>query len=312
MKMIYKNFIYEAVAFEQTPAFQSWFANSKVVDYDGDPLEVYHGTTHDFDTFDLRKTYADGFVGGGFYFTANPDDAHVNYAGKGPDAENKIDELKEQIESNDNSEIAEILGISEEEVDNAADEGTLADIIKAHAEKQILGDNPKPNIMPVFLRMVNPYYIGEEFKQYFEYNTNYDEETEEEGEPEGEGARLIEAIENAINELEYVDHQKMIAEVHEALEPYDGGFTSNQFFDTLKGLEGLIDAYSREENVKPGNFFRDIILECGFDGVIMDASRFHNMKEVRGTLHYIAYSPNQVKSVYNKNPSENNNITKEE
>jgi hypothetical protein len=34
-----------------TPAFQAWFGDSKVVDAQGKPLVVYHGTTHDFAAF---------------------------------------------------------------------------------------------------------------------------------------------------------------------------------------------------------------------------------------------------------------------
>jgi hypothetical protein len=41
----------------QTPEFQSWFGESKVVDGDGKPLVVYHGTHSDFTQFDrLQKS----------------------------------------------------------------------------------------------------------------------------------------------------------------------------------------------------------------------------------------------------------------
>lgn len=36
----------------RTPAFKRWFGNSKVVDADGKPLVMYHGTMRDFDVFD--------------------------------------------------------------------------------------------------------------------------------------------------------------------------------------------------------------------------------------------------------------------
>lgn len=38
-----------------TPAFWKWFGDSNVVDEDGQPLVVYHGTTHDFTKFDQSK-----------------------------------------------------------------------------------------------------------------------------------------------------------------------------------------------------------------------------------------------------------------
>ena len=38
-----------------TPQFKAWFGKSKVVDKDGNPLVVYHGTVHDFDTFSMER-----------------------------------------------------------------------------------------------------------------------------------------------------------------------------------------------------------------------------------------------------------------
>lgn len=51
----------------KTPAFLNWFKGSKVVDSDGAPLVVYHGTTADFDAFQ---------EGTGF-FSSNPDEANI-------------------------------------------------------------------------------------------------------------------------------------------------------------------------------------------------------------------------------------------
>ena len=62
--------------------FINWFGDwlsedktnvSKVVDENGEPLMVYHGTKHDFDTFDY-KFFGErdgGNSGRGFYFTPN-------------------------------------------------------------------------------------------------------------------------------------------------------------------------------------------------------------------------------------------------
>ena len=58
----------------ETDAFKNWFGNSKVVDENGNPLVVYHGTNADFDTFDNsvnqnkhRQVGADL----GYFFTDN-------------------------------------------------------------------------------------------------------------------------------------------------------------------------------------------------------------------------------------------------
>lgn len=55
-----------------SPAFKAWFGNSKVVDENGKPMVVYHGTAKaGFDEFD---TYGSnyGLMGQGAYFTENP------------------------------------------------------------------------------------------------------------------------------------------------------------------------------------------------------------------------------------------------
>jgi hypothetical protein len=53
-----------------TAAFNAWFGDSKVVDENGDPLVVYHGTEQEFDQFSPDEQAA-GKLGKGFYFTPN-------------------------------------------------------------------------------------------------------------------------------------------------------------------------------------------------------------------------------------------------
>lgn len=71
----------------RTPAFKKWFGDwenypeiaSKVVDENGEPLVVYHGTKNKFNVFDLShfgKTDT-GFFGKGFYFTSSKETAET-------------------------------------------------------------------------------------------------------------------------------------------------------------------------------------------------------------------------------------------
>lgn len=60
-----------------TPEFKRWFGDSKVVDENGRPLIVYHGTQGNFDSF--RPT-TQGQFGPGIYMTASPVEAS-KYAG---------------------------------------------------------------------------------------------------------------------------------------------------------------------------------------------------------------------------------------
>jgi len=57
-----------------TEAFQNWFGDSKVVDENGEPLVVYHGTDEQFDVFDPAKAGMGndrGMRGRGLYFSPN-------------------------------------------------------------------------------------------------------------------------------------------------------------------------------------------------------------------------------------------------
>jgi hypothetical protein len=69
----------------RTKAFKDWFGDwendpanaSKVVDDNGEPLVVYHGSERDYDIFDKEKTYdSRGYLTiTGFYFTTNKEEA---------------------------------------------------------------------------------------------------------------------------------------------------------------------------------------------------------------------------------------------
>lgn len=58
-----------------TAEFKAWFKDSKVVDSDGNPMVVYHGTDSDFATFNAGR----GDLGKGIYFASAADDA-ASYA----------------------------------------------------------------------------------------------------------------------------------------------------------------------------------------------------------------------------------------
>ena len=312
MKIAFKNFIYESIEITETPAFKAWFGNSKVVDDDGEPLKVYHGTTGNFDTFDIKKVYHASYVGKGFYFTSNPHDANSNYAsGVGADTNIKIANVSENWNNiEDFDELSNAIGVPVDEIEKADSEGKLYQLLQNKARDLIIGENPAPNIMPVYLKIENPFYVGDKFKQYFDYIIPFDEESEEYGEPEGDAVPLMNAFEYELDELEYINRDEMLSKFTEEINLYDGGFYSTEFFKAIQDSEGLIDAcYGGSQNYI-GEFIKRIILRAGFDGIIMDASVF-KMEGTRGTNHYIVYQPNQIKSIFNKNPTQDANITKE-
>ena len=64
-----------AIPQTETPAFKSWFGDSKVVDKDGKPLVVYHGTDKDVKAFRVKNR------GLAYYFTPDADQAS-SYSGQ--------------------------------------------------------------------------------------------------------------------------------------------------------------------------------------------------------------------------------------
>ena len=78
------------------------FANSKVVDENGNLKVVYHGTAAgEFSIFDKSKGSVEGDFGSGFYFSDDSNDVATNYEGGGPDFENKVARLAERIEQDE-------------------------------------------------------------------------------------------------------------------------------------------------------------------------------------------------------------------
>ncbi|MFR5795086.1 MAG: hypothetical protein ACLUI3_05645 [Christensenellales bacterium] len=63
----------------ETRQFKRWFKDSKVVDEDGKPLIVYHGSDADFNAFDMTKGRANMDIQGAF-FSPWDDDA-AGYGG---------------------------------------------------------------------------------------------------------------------------------------------------------------------------------------------------------------------------------------
>lgn len=58
-----------------TPEFKSWFRGSKIVDSDGNPLKLFHGTADSIDEFDLEHPNRKdtGWLGTGVYMTTSSD-----------------------------------------------------------------------------------------------------------------------------------------------------------------------------------------------------------------------------------------------
>ncbi len=64
-----------------TPEFKRWFGESKVVDGNGEPLVVYHGTQSNFDSYNPSPDHDHNILGDAIYFT--PDAKLAGWAAEG-------------------------------------------------------------------------------------------------------------------------------------------------------------------------------------------------------------------------------------
>lgn len=79
----------------ESPKFKKWFGDSKVVDENGNPLVVYHGTGADVNIFNRSKSRSK--ANNGFYFTNDPQNA-ATYAS--PTWDDKLYKYDEEVGGN--------------------------------------------------------------------------------------------------------------------------------------------------------------------------------------------------------------------
>jgi len=113
---------------------------------------VYHGTTHNFSQFNKKNINPESYMGSGYYFTSNPKDASINYAGLGPDLTYRLQRKTEEILSNKN-------------IDNwwTAFE---------QAKKQIVGES-EGHIIPSFIKSKLTLDVSPNTKDYIDFTPTY-------------------------------------------------------------------------------------------------------------------------------------------
>jgi hypothetical protein len=162
--------------------FKKWFGDSKVVDDEGNPLVVYHGTTHDFDSFELERGNTGNAVGTGYYFTTSPEDASINYAGEGADLTNKIEREREKVASeleyeyDDVDDIVRDFEVTEEEAQRLLEEQDpdLIDTLAIReAKKRIKGEHDGA-IIPAYIKIEKPFDMTDDKERYgIEWDEEY-------------------------------------------------------------------------------------------------------------------------------------------
>lgn len=272
-------------------AFKDWFGDSKVVDEDGEPLVVYHGTTADFEAFDREKANPESDLGSGFYFSNTVDDVGANYAGFGPDLTGKIEREAERIA---------------DETDRKYDD---PEVIEEARKKFAVNEGAT---IPAYISMKNPVYLGGDNETYLEYEENYDEETDSYDEPSGSLIDFVEGIREASYEFDDVDADKVASFLFE-----QGQISASDIIHLLKSRNTGIQ-YAQDEN---GNLVSNEVIRRGFEAAGFDGFIDYTVNQKFGsekragipmagmneeTVHYIAFRPEQIKSVFNRGTFDKN------
>lgn len=314
--------------------FKEWFGNSKVVDEEGRPLVVYHGTTHEWEVYSTELGNIENDLGIGFYATSSYSDAQMNYLSGGADLTARIEKRIEEISvlaSYDQIAYAdlleEVLGIDTQSDSFDYDEYATEEYFRQIAEAELVGDTEK--IMEVYLSIQNPFvldkfggtYIQYELPDYvqeriteIEEQLQYEEDDdvvmqlEEElddlmynTEYEGTAKELYDAIMEVAYEYD-VDGLEIWERLNEQID-FFSGVTAFDLVRIMKSIDEIAYMVDYEKGGLVGSqFIQDVIKAMGYDGIIYENAKDHFPHMIYlpdGTKHYIAFYPTQIKSIDN-------------
>lgn len=141
---------------------------SKVVDENGEPKVVYHGSGRSFTIFDKQRSDENNELGAGFYFTDNPDVADLyTRSGFSDNEERYVKRAREIFNQKgaergltDKYESIEYFDFAEDHLEDYGflDESVEADYEEAFEQAYEEMFSQK-NVMPVFLNLRSPYMV---------------------------------------------------------------------------------------------------------------------------------------------------------
>jgi hypothetical protein len=319
----------------KTPAFKKWFKKS-VVNEQGEPIELYHGTTHEFTEFNPDSAFFENFLGKSLYFTDSPEDASQNYSTlAGADIVARMgrveDNLRDQIGEME-ADVIELYwpDLDESQVNDLAEqEGDWEEIIGAIAQKEIAGQN-EGSIMPVYVRIERPLYLNGPKETEFSIEPDWDHYEQEakdrmdEDELTGDKEEDAETLRTAAEELYYEDYTPLetgngvdlknaffeLADEHE-LNAADiwNAMREDTGFDYEVAASNLISGIMEHTDIQElqdydsgeyigREFLRDWIERAGYDGAVLDARKqFPGMFHTFGSYPITHYMPFQGRQV---------------
>jgi hypothetical protein len=261
----------------ETPAFKRWFGNSKVVDRDGYPQPVYHGSTHEFDEFKMDNSNDENHYGKGFYFTDSQHDVSKNYGDpKGPDLTSRIERRAEQIIDQQYDGIPSY---------NTPEYEAIYSDAKEKARQEIAGTTGGV-VYVTYLKILRPVIVSAHGSGT-SFEIHYSERSQNEY---GSGVRLWQALLKAAGKFG-VDGQAIWGRAMTHIETTE--FTAYEFEKAIRE-----DVYLLDDLSSPGQLISAVYQAMGFDGIIQKNAEdeFKNMGMHGGTNHYVVWNPRQIKS----------------
>jgi hypothetical protein len=288
---------------------QSLFFNDWAKDHYVPEQTVYHGTTHEFDRFDINKGVSSNAFGQGFYFTSDEQDATQNYTGSGKDQKLKITDMQyELIEENDHDQfyLWNLYGDDSRYRPYFNEDGTVASLqylVEKIAKDTVLGSN-KPRVIPAHIRMKNPIHLTSENDTEHPEKTFVDDTNE-----------TLEFLnENDVDESDNNSYKTVILKLYNILMDYmnssdayqmcedliqtttgsvDGKVSAVMMMDYLKGFLAAFDDDSKDFK---GEIIQRFLNSLGYDSIIMDPNEFfRSYSEDKPIKHYITWDPENIK-----------------
>ena len=273
-------------------------------------MPVYHGTTHEFDQFDINKGTASNVFGPGFYFTSDEEDANQNYTGTGPDQKINIENLEYRLSQEDDDDEYYLWNLYGDDPRYSRDfneDGRPYNpnyLIAKIAKDIVLGPN-KPRIIPAHVRMKSPLHLTSENDTEHPERTFIDDTNEsldflyDNDVDESDNNSYKTAIFKLYNILIDYFKSETAYEICEDLIQYTTGSVDGKSSATIMmdKLKGILEFHDQDQDVNfKGEIFQRFVNSLGHDSIIMDPNQFFRMySDKKPTKHYITWNPENIK-----------------
>lgn len=290
---------------------KSLFFNEWSQGYEVPEQPVYHGTTKEFDRFDINKGFNSSYFGPGFYFSSDKEDVEQNYTGNGPDQRLNIENYQyDLLTENDYDEhyLFNLYGDDPRYSKYFLEDGRTFNpqlLTEAIARDHVLGENV-PRVIPAHIRMENPIHLTDREDEEHPERTFYDD---------AEGG--LEFLNNDVDSSDYHSFKTALQKLHDILLDY---WDSDITYEICEELAQEHSQVNPDENITASGIFMDLIPKLefydtdqdtkfkgeiiqrfvnalGHDSIVMEPNQFFRMYsgKDRPIKHYITWNPENIK-----------------